>query len=102
MFKKYYIESKIRFTIFITLMIMIIGLSLNAVLNLSKAYADGKGTDIKTYYAITVESGDTLWSIAQNYVGSKTDIREFIYEIKTLNDLDSSDIQIGQELLIPA
>ena len=102
MFKKYYIKSKIRFSIFIAIMTLIIGISFNSLFNLSGVYAAAKGTKTLTYYAVTVESGDTLWSIAQRYSDGRTDIRRFIYEITDLNSLETSDISIGQQLLIPA
>jgi LysM repeat protein len=50
------------------------------------------------YDNTVVASGDTLWSIAKNYEGN---INEKIYEIKKINNLDTSDIYVGQELLIP-
>ncbi len=103
MFKRYYIKSKIRFTIFVTIMLLIIVMSISVIFNIGGVYAGGKGHESVAYYAITVESGDTLWSIAQRYSDSnKTDIRRFIYEISNLNGLESSDISIGQQLLIPA
>ena len=64
-------------------------------------YADGKGNNTKTYYAITVESGDTLWTIAQRFVDDRTDIRKLIYEISDINDLESANLAIGQQLIIP-
>ena len=45
-----------------------------------------------------VSQGDTLWSIAS---GLKGNVNENIYNIKKLNNLDSSNIFIGQELVIP-
>lgn len=49
---------------------------------------------------ITVCAGDTLWSIAEEHVG-ESDIRNSIYEIKKLNELKTSELTIGQELLVP-
>lgn len=51
-----------------------------------------------TYEKIIVAKGDTLWSIAQTIDGN---ISENIFEIKKLNNLNNSDIYVGQELLIP-
>lgn len=51
---------------------------------------------------VTVGSGDTLWSIAKTFHDSKHDIREFIYYIKKLNQLDTAQIHPGQELYIPS
>lgn len=100
MFKRYYISSKIRFTIFVSIVLLIVFMSISAMFQIS--YASNKGNDVKSYYAITVESGDTLWSIASEYSDGKTDIRKLIYEITELNKLETAEIAIGQKLLIPA
>lgn len=50
------------------------------------------------YETIIVAEGDTLWSIASSLEGN---VRENIYNIKEVNNLDSSMIYVGQELLVP-
>ena len=50
------------------------------------------------YDSIIVSEGDTLWSIASSIEGN---VRENIYTIKKINNLDSSMIFVGQELLVP-
>jgi LysM repeat protein len=47
-----------------------------------------------------VQKGDTLWGIAEK-TGFNVDIREIVYRIKVLNNLDSSTIYPGDVLLIP-
>ena len=44
-----------------------------------------------------VKDGDTLWSIAEEYLGDGSRYTE-IFE---LNGLDSKDLWLGQELTIP-
>ena len=46
---------------------------------------------------IPVKKGDTLWGIAEKYLGSGVRYKE----IKTLNGLDSDTIYNGQKLKIP-
>jgi LysM repeat protein len=48
-----------------------------------------------------VTRGESLWTIAGQFVGNDTDIREFIYRMRRLNDLQSPTIHPGQVLLIP-
>ncbi len=50
------------------------------------------------YETIIVAEGDTLWSIANSLEGN---VRENIYTIKEVNNLESSMIYVGQELLVP-
>ncbi len=55
---------------------------------------------------IRVSKGDTLWSIASDlqknndYYKNK-DIRYIVFDIKNTNNLESSNLQINQELMIP-
>lgn len=53
------------------------------------------------YQLVYVEAGDSLWSLAKRYVPQGTEIREFVYEIKQLNDVDPIKLQPGQVLKIP-
>ena len=50
---------------------------------------------------VTVGSGDTLWDIAEEYCKDYDDVRKWVYEIKQVNSLKSSDIYQGQVLEIP-
>lgn len=61
-------------------------------------YAGANNTTLVDY---RVKSGDTLWTIAENYIPEGKDIREYIYNIKKINDLDNSMIYSGQKLIIP-
>ena len=58
------------------------------------------------YKEIAVSSGDTLWSIAQyeknnNIYFQNRDIRDIIAEVKSINNLTSSCLNIGEKLTIP-
>jgi nucleoid-associated protein YgaU len=49
---------------------------------------------------VTVESGDTIWSIAKQYHPDKN-INKIMYEIENVNGIKKSIIYPGQQLIIP-
>lgn len=53
------------------------------------------------YIEIKVEAGDTLWTIAKPYYDGKSDYREYLYNIRELNNLDQGVIYPGQTIKIP-
>lgn len=58
------------------------------------------------YKTITVSNGDTLWTIAQreqerNKYYEEKDVREIISDIKDINNLQSSNLSVEQNLNIP-
>ena len=62
-------------------------------------------TEIK-YKEVSVCSGDTLWSIAKyeknnNGYFENKDIRDIIAEIKNVNDLKDSSLNVGDKLNFP-
>jgi len=59
-----------------------------------------------SYKTISVVSGDTLWNIAKfeknnNAYFENKDIRYIIDEIKYINNLDTSNLKVGDQLNIP-
>ncbi len=51
---------------------------------------------------ITVQRGDTLWSIAQRVTHDTMDIRHYVYTVKQLNNLaNEGDLQPGMVLQVP-
>lgn len=55
--------------------------------------------DNRTTQTVIIKSGDTLWDIAEQYKPDNIDIREYIYDIKTLNNI-SSTIHEGDTILV--
>jgi nucleoid-associated protein YgaU len=74
-----------------------------AAISGGSAIASGDETTATTasFNTVTVMPGDTLWSIASE-VAPAADPREVIGEISRLNALPSGEIQIGQQISIPA
>lgn len=50
---------------------------------------------------VLVRSGDSLWSIAREYVPAHQDIRDYIVQIRHVNRLDNSMVYEGMLLVIP-
>jgi Tfp pilus assembly protein FimV len=48
----------------------------------------------------TVQPGESLWSVAQR-IAPDNDPREVIAQIRRLNDLQSVNLRVGQQLLLP-
>ena len=47
-----------------------------------------------------VSTGDTLWSIASEYKKEQQDIREYVYQLRELNNIDDCIIYPGQTIKI--
>lgn len=54
----------------------------------------------RTVKAVTICQGDTLWSIAEKYKPNNIYMPEYIYDIKELNNMDNSNIHIGDTILV--
>ena len=56
----------------------------------------------KYYTSVKIESGDTLWSIADEYIDNVDVSRaEYIDEICDINDISENDIHAGDYIVIP-
>ncbi len=54
----------------------------------------------ETYQQIVIQPGDTLWGIAVR-VSQQTQQDKALDDIVAYNDLDSSELEVGQTLYIP-
>lgn len=95
--KKYRVKSKFRFITFIVVMLglTIAGFGIISGLDASTAIT------VSEYTTVQIESGDTLWDIAQEHMDDGTDPRRAVYEICRVNDIDAGDIIPGMILSIP-
>ncbi len=50
--------------------------------------------------AYIVEKGDTLWGIGEKHCPDSVDIREWIEEVRKINELSDSCIYAGDRLII--
>ena len=81
----------------------LVGLLL-AAFSLGRADAPQAATEVAAPPAVvqtTVQPGDSLWTVAQR-VAPEADPREVVQQLRSLNDLSGSGLQVGQQLLLPA
>lgn len=50
---------------------------------------------------VYVTAGDTLWSICEENLPANEDLRSYIYKVKRLNKMETSNIYVGQEIILP-
>lgn len=61
-----------------------------------------QASSYKYYKSISIEKGDTLWSIAEEYMTEEYDgIEEYIREVRRVNHLSDDIIYAGRYLAIP-
>ncbi len=50
---------------------------------------------------VVIQSGDTLWGIADSHKKKGENTRSYVEKLKTFNHLSSSSLQEGQVLILP-
>ena len=68
-----------------------------ALFNVSIAKSNKEEAEIVEY---TISRGETLWSIAEENKAEREDIRQYIYDIKKLNNMTDSTVYEGQTIQI--
>ncbi len=54
----------------------------------------------KYYTSITIEYGDSLWSIAEQYCETQEEMSSYVQEIKKINGLSQETIHAGNSLVV--
>lgn len=96
--KKYKIISRIRFFLFIFTIIIVVTSFMFLTFGEKKVRGS---TYIIAYREVEVNKGDTLWTIAKDYLPKDTDVRTLIYEISQFNNMSSLYIYPGDIIKIP-
>ena len=95
--RRYRVKSKIRFTVFLTILIVFSIFITGSFFG----FFDASSMDESTYELVKVQRGDTLWDLAKQYGPKDEDCRQVIYQICKLNDLTPETLWPGLEILIP-
>lgn len=84
--------------LFATVLIVALCLSNNLV----RTNASSSSSDSVFYSSVTIKAGDSLWSIADEYMNEDMyiDKREYIADLKRINNLISDDINCGSNLIV--
>jgi len=91
-----------RVVAFLAALPVVVALAFVVVIGGGSALASGTdGAPAGSFSEVTVMSGDTLWSIAED-VAPHADPRDVVAAISRLNALDGGAVAAGQRLAIPA
>ena len=84
---------------FIRSVITMLFIAILEILIMNNAFASNEAV-VKEETEYVVCKGDTLWKIAERYKLENQDPREYIYEVKKLNNMASATIYEGQTIKI--
>ena len=93
-------RSNFILTIASVILVAILAFSLNGF----DSAAQDKDTVItyKYFASITVEYGDTLYSLAEEYTeGYDIELSKYVKEVQYINHLEDEQICSGQQLIVP-
>src|SRR6056297_1283625 len=94
-FNRYKVVNMFRFKLFVILSLVII--LIFTLYNLN-AFSLNK-EDYNNYIEILVKDGDTIWNIAEKYNSDGNDLRQLVYDISKINDVEDSVIVPGQKII---
>ncbi|WWR14568.1 LysM peptidoglycan-binding domain-containing protein [Lachnospiraceae bacterium JLR.KK008] len=95
-------ERRKNILLFIMTVCLVISLSFSARSMLSNAQSQSRPVEYKYYASISVQEGDTLWAIAERYMGTHYEcIEDYVKEICQINALENEQIRAGTYLIVP-
>jgi LysM repeat protein len=83
------------FALVVGLVLPIIGIAASADASDGDA---GAGVEVVVH---TVGPGETLWQLAQKVTPVGKDVRDTVREVQRLHELASTQLQVGQTVLVP-
>ncbi len=95
--KKNVITNKFRFTVFVSVCLIISIFGIGSLLG----YFDASGIQPKDLKSVVVRSGDTVWQIAADNTQPGTDVRLLVDQICIINGIKDANIRPGQIIMVP-
>ncbi len=86
----------------IILTVLLVGVIVGgiAIFNSNQVSGNNKITYTKCCTNIEVQQGDTLWDYAKEYALDTQDYRDYIAEVKALNNIIDDNIRQGDNIVI--
>ncbi len=96
-------EMRKNFLLLVMTFCLVITFSISMSSFLSNAKDENTKTSYKYYKSITIENGDTLWSLANEYMDKEhyNSVNDYIQEVRNMNTLTDDNIVYGQNLIVP-
>ncbi len=93
-------RRRIAFGIISVFLVLLFVFSFNSI---AQATEDIPETTYKYFTYHTVDKGDTLWSMAEEYIDYDyyKNIFEYVSEVKEINHMNGDTVRIGQTIVIP-
>jgi len=96
-----FFTNKNRISVLCISIIVMLLIVCSGLIIANAAVSDDTISDQNKYYtSISIEKGDTLWSIASNYVSGPKTISNYVNELKEINNLQTDCIYQGQNLIV--
>jgi hypothetical protein len=93
--KKYKIVNKYRFFTIVSLVLVMLFVSMFFIV------VNAKSTSTVVLVPVYVSEGDNLWQLSVQHSDGKIDIRNYIDNVISINNLSDSNIKPGELLMFP-
>ena len=96
-------ELRRRIVVTVLTLLIVLGFALSYNVLITQATSEIEDISYKYFTSIEVSSGDTLWTIAEEYSDAEyyDSLDEYIEEVKNMNHMSSDTLLAGQFLIVP-